>query len=306
MFRPCLTAFAALLLAGGPRVAAAADGAAAAADDPRAKAAYDRGAEHFKAGEYAAAVSEFTKANRIAPSPILLYNIARAFEEWKQYSSAVQYYELYLKAAPNAADAEAVRAGLPGLQALARQSEQTQMVQLSVTSSPDGADVLIDGRKAGVTPLRAEVAAGKHFVAVERPGFARQSSELSFEEAPVEHAVTLVPIAAPPPAVKAERGAVLPWVLIGTGAALLVGGGIAGSQAQKTADDLAGAERGDYSTQAEWDDERDSGKNLALVADGLFVTGAAALITGGVLLFTDDGDAPTAAQPPAGRSNAWR
>ncbi len=274
--------------------------------DARARAAYQRGVAHFKAKRYAEAIGEFTRAQRMDPSPVLLFNIARAFEEWGNYEAAIRYYRLYLEAAPTAPDAKAVADGLPALERLAAQSQQGREVELVVTSHPDGATVFIDGREAGQTPLKAQVAPGKHFVVLERSGFARSRSELALDEAPVHHDVTLVSIAAPPPAGEGG-GKVGAWVLIGVGGALLAGSAITGSLALGKSGELddidAGTKR---SSRANYDGLQEDGQALAYATDGLLLGGLASATTGLVLLLTGDDTAGRAPEAAAMTPAAWR
>lgn len=311
MNRPALLAAGWLSLALTPFAAhaqpeATATPAPEAAPDPRARAAYEAGVDHFKAKRYAEAIGEFTRAQRMDPSPVLLFNIARAFEdwaresgEWGKYADAIKYYRLYLEAAPNAPDAKAVSDGLPALERLAAQAKQSREVELAVTSTPEGATVKVDGRAVGETPLKVQLSPGKHFVTVERAGFARHSAEVALEDEAVRHAVTLVPVAAPPPPATAAAPNTAGWVVLGVGGALLVGSVITGGLALGKSAELDDIDDGNTrASRAEYDALQEDGRTLAYLTDGLLLGGVAGVVAGSVMLLTGDDDAP--APSPAG------
>jgi len=157
-----------------------------------AQAAYRAGVEHFKANRFEDAIREFNKAYRLDPNPVLVFNMARAFEETRQYTSAIEFYRRYLTMAPESTDRQAVEDSIRTLELLAAKN-QTQAVALSVISQPDGATVFVDGREVGVTPMKLDVAPGKHFIALERAGFVRASEEVSIDAGqPLERCVVLV------------------------------------------------------------------------------------------------------------------
>ena len=53
--------------------------------------------------------------------------------------------------------------------------------RLTITSTPPGAAVFIDGRRFGATPYTTELVAGKHTIIVEKPGFQRHTVELDLK-----------------------------------------------------------------------------------------------------------------------------
>jgi len=98
--------------------AAAQFGADAA--DHRALQLYQEGEAAYTEGRYEAAVRAFTAAHRLSPRPLLLYNLANAYERLGRYAEAVDALAEYLPDAP--ADERTVvqtrldnlRARLPG------------------------------------------------------------------------------------------------------------------------------------------------------------------------------------------------
>ena len=96
--------------------------------------------------------------------------------------------------------------------------------QLRATSMPAGASVTVDGKAIGVTPLEADVTAGKHEIVVTHPTHAQEVREITVRPGePVALDVTLKPrpedeIRGPNPDKPLAYG------LIGGGAALVVTG----------------------------------------------------------------------------------
>lgn len=80
---------------------------------------YELGVEHFRKGDHERAVVEFTKAYRIDPSPTLVFNMARAFEEMERYGPAREFYQRYLELAPQAPDRRQVEDSIAALGHLA-------------------------------------------------------------------------------------------------------------------------------------------------------------------------------------------
>jgi tetratricopeptide (TPR) repeat protein len=271
-----------------------------AADDSPARSAYLQGVEYFKQKRYSDAIVEFNKAYRLDPNPVLVFNMARAFEELKDYGPAVEFYQKYLAMAPDAEDRPQVEETIRTLELLRQRAQAESKVPLAVTSTPDGAKVLIDGHEAGVTPLRVELDPGSHFVALEKDGYERASQEVKLEAGKPERREVQLMAGAPSEPPPAGTDHTWAWVALGVGGALAAGGGFMGYQAlQKShqADDIA-AGRADPD-EDRLDTLKSDGKRYALVADGLYSAGAACAIAGVILMFKGGGEAP---KPASGRS----
>jgi len=279
-------------------IAGEADPAGRSGEQEAAAAAYKKGVGYFKEKRFSDAIREFNKAYRLDPNAVLVFNMARAFEELKEYASAIEFYRKYLEMAPDAQDRASVEESIRTLELLAKPVK----TPLTITSEPDGATVFFDGREVGKTPLKMAVPAGKHFIALEKAGYERASSELELAgEAAQSHAVTLLPGGAPPPPPPAEKSDTWAWVAVGVGAALLAGSGLAGIQALKKSDRLD--EIDDDPTLAdgqEYDQLKSDGRTFALVADGLLIAGIAGVATGTVLFFSGGDAAEKPKSAPAG------
>lgn len=90
--------------------------------------------------------------------------------------------------------------------------------------------------------------------------------------------------APPPPGLSGQS--VAGWVLVGTGLVGLAGGGVMGFLAGDAADKFS--ESTDFEDKTDF---RDQAESRALVADVLYGVGAAATITGLILIVLDDGPA---------------
>ena len=90
-------------------------GSVMAQDSPfkaMAKNHYKLGTQYYETSNFAEALVEFQKAYKLQPVPGLLFNLARCHEVLMQYEQAIEHYERYLKALPNAPKKGVVQARL--------------------------------------------------------------------------------------------------------------------------------------------------------------------------------------------------
>lgn len=78
--------------------------AVAATAQEKARAEYDAGVESFRSKDFDTALQHFDRAYKLDPSPILIYNLARAHEEMGHAGLAIEHYQLYLDRSPDASD----------------------------------------------------------------------------------------------------------------------------------------------------------------------------------------------------------
>lgn len=76
---------------------------------------FEEGAAAFKAGELQTAIEKFEQSYALEENPILLYNMARAYEGLDQPAPAVHHYRRYLEADPDTADRGAIEARITAL-----------------------------------------------------------------------------------------------------------------------------------------------------------------------------------------------
>lgn len=143
----------------------------------RARAAFMRGLEHFRAGRHRDAITAFEEAAALVPSADVWFNIARSYEELRQYEQAAEHYRRYLRDRvdpPDRADVEARIAHLEEQAEAARLASRNAPTtgDVRIESEDSGAAVAIDARPVGETPVGVPVAlgAGQHDLEVTREG----------------------------------------------------------------------------------------------------------------------------------------
>ena len=140
--------------------------AAAATNDDmaRAKAKLKSGARALDDGDYEQALAGFQEAFQIVPSPKIYFNFGLAYTGLARHAEALDAFERFINEAHDAtpetrADAEHRIASL-----------RKRVGTLSITCDTAGAEVRIDGKNVGTTPLdkRLYVQAGAHQLVVRR------------------------------------------------------------------------------------------------------------------------------------------
>ncbi|MBU0552849.1 PEGA domain-containing protein [Myxococcota bacterium] len=258
-------------------------GEGAEAENSTADAAYSAGVEHFKARQFKDAILEFNKAYRANPHPILVFNMARCFEELKNYEAAVDFYQKYLKMNPEAADKAQVEESITTLKLLAGKAQE-QRLDLQLTSQPDGARVFLNGQEVGVTPFKKALPQGTHFIALEAEGFSRISDEVEVADAPITKHLTLVPLPKQP-ITPVKPPNYLAWGLVVTGGAMLIGSGLVGYMALDKNNKLDEMDGGHATYNADtYETYKEDGRAFSYTADGLLLVGTTSLLTGGYLL----------------------
>lgn len=133
------------------------------ADIAAARVHFGAGKQFYKESRYDDAIREFRDAYKYDPNPLLLYNLAQAYEKAALIPDALQYYRRYIHDSPTAPDRKTVEIAIGNLE----QRMVEKGVQLvTVFSTPDGAMVAIDGTVQGPTPLGANLKPGRHKLSV--------------------------------------------------------------------------------------------------------------------------------------------
>jgi tetratricopeptide (TPR) repeat protein len=265
-----------------------------------AKAKYQQGADAYSGGHYKDAVDFFLAADRLAPSAPLSFNIARAYERLADDEGTLRWYRDYLRREPDATNAEGVRALIA---TLAEALQKKGVQQLTVLTNPAGATVTVDDQPLGVTPWTGELAPGKHRVLLSARGYLdlEQPIELAPDQPQdlsarllrreqASDAAPLAPSAASgataqqPGAPQGKKLGVLPWALLGTGAAAL-GGALSFEFLRRSAEHDAEGE----STQLGYQRKLDSEQSRQLTARIFLGVGGAFAATGAVMLLLDTG-----------------
>ena len=131
----------------------------ALADKKKTKREADR---HFKTGvklfdeaKYSEALAEFEQAYALKPHPLVLYNLAASHRALSQYDQAVDFYNRFISEGKGVVDRRRLRRGKKELKALL-----ALVARVTVTTSPEGAMVAIDGREVGTSPLEEALIVG--------------------------------------------------------------------------------------------------------------------------------------------------
>ncbi|MDO9018995.1 MAG: tetratricopeptide repeat protein [Deltaproteobacteria bacterium] len=82
-----------------------------------ARAAFEAAEQAWRESDYPRALAGFRRAQELSPHPATLYNVARAEEQVGHVDAAIEAYEAYLRAAPEASDADEVRRTIASLRA---------------------------------------------------------------------------------------------------------------------------------------------------------------------------------------------
>jgi hypothetical protein len=254
----------------------------------------------FRAGKYERAIRLFLEADRLAPSPALAFNVARAYEKLGNSARALEYYRNYLRRDPSGKGARRAASRVSALEA---KLEQRGVQQLTVRSTPAGAAISLDRRPLGVTPWTGELAPGNHTLELSHEGYAKtarvitisaqRALDLDFTLSRAVEAVTLTSAAPDPrrePSFR-ERAGLWPFVALGASAVSL---GVAGAFELERSDSEAAA-RGSRS-QLDYAAHRDDAENSQTTARVFAGAGGGLALIGGVLLgialFDDEAPAP--------------
>ena len=142
-----------------------------AGDDPKAKVQaqvlLDEGTAAYGRGDYATALDKFTAAHKIFPSPKLWFNIGQANRDLGRPVEAVEAFDRFLRDATDA-PAETLTEARKSAAEL-----KTKLGRIEITCATDGAEITVDGKQIGSTPLGEMVwtTPGRHQVAVQHAGF---------------------------------------------------------------------------------------------------------------------------------------
>lgn len=174
------------------QTAAPADEAAAKA---RAQALLKEGTALYQIGDRVTALDKFTAAYAAFPSPKLFFNIGQSHRELGQPTQAMEAFQRFVAEVPDPpehAQAEAKRA----IAELER-----MLVSIEITCPVEGADITVDGRSVGTTPLArfVWVLPGPHSIAARKPGLGIAVEPRRL--AAGDHAIVELQPRAPPPPV---------------------------------------------------------------------------------------------------------
>jgi hypothetical protein len=199
----------------------------------QASARFSTGVELVGEGNYEAAMVEFRRAYDLVPDWRLLYNMAQVYQLMQDYPAAVEQFERYLsEGGDRVADGrrDTVNAEIAKLRA--------RVCHLDVRVNEAGAEVFVDDRARGTTPLKEAlpVSVGRRKISVKKAGFQpieRYVEVGGGEQTKLDFALESVPGAsgdtAPvsdAPVATGERK--IPWLLWGVTGGLAAGAVVTG------------------------------------------------------------------------------
>lgn len=130
------------------------------ADAASAKQHFERGRELFVASQYLEALHEFEAGYRLAPLPLFLYNMGQACRHAGLIDQAIENYESYLQAVPDAPERAEVEQYLRELRAAKPQPPVQKSVAVTAPAGPGPRTASRDYRWYWYGGLLAVVAAG--------------------------------------------------------------------------------------------------------------------------------------------------
>src|SRR5690606_35346285 len=101
-------------------------GATEDADRKRALELFKESKQLYQEGRFRDAIERLEQAYALAPEPVLLYNLGRAFESSGELERAIDAYRRYLDEEPNAPDRGAISARIDTLE---RQLKERQALE---------------------------------------------------------------------------------------------------------------------------------------------------------------------------------
>lgn len=272
-------------------VLAHADSAAPEAGETEdARQHFADGLKLYKDGDFDAALVQFERAYAIKPNFKVLYNIAQTYFQLREYVEARDNMARYLREGGTAIEPDRQAAASKDLADL-----EKRIAKVTVKVNVEGATVLVDGKKVGVTPLSEpiSVSEGQRTVSIETEkrgarqrlirvaGGEQQTLTIDFEALPPANAVG--PLNAPPqPREKAGLGVGF-WTTAVGAVALGAGAGVTGYLALKAQNDNKDQQKTLGVSQSTLSDSHDRAKNMAVVSDVL--TGAAVVCAGVAVVF---------------------
>src|SRR5258706_1839314 len=139
---------------------------------------FSLGADRYREGDYRGALEHFLASNRLVPNHNVGFNIARSYEQLKQYPEAFRYYTQSLEGERDPQAKERVAAAIEKI--------KPHVAVLKIETDPPGATIYIDRRDLGSrgnSPRVLGLAPGKYKVLAELPNY--EPSESFIVDAPL-------------------------------------------------------------------------------------------------------------------------
>lgn len=135
---------------------------------PSAATHFERGYASAQRGDYAAAAVEFARAYELEPKTSVLFNLGQAYAASGQPIAAYDTLEQYLRLEQQRANPERERRARELMEIAA-----SRIGRVWIEVEPEGAQVGIDGRTIGTSPLERfeRLTEGSHALVVNAPGY---------------------------------------------------------------------------------------------------------------------------------------
>lgn len=222
----------------------------------------------YKDGKFEKSAELLRKAHDLYPEPILLYNLGRALEGIGDAKGAVEAYDQYLQEAKHIDDRPAIERRIATLKAQIEKADK------------DKADAEAKAQQDEKDRLAKEQAeqAEKDRLAKEQADKDRRAKDQADHEK-LERTLAEATKEPPPEEPQPSYG---PWITLGAGGAIVLGGAFFGWRANANHNDAV-----DEPTQSGAADLQDSAHTDASVANVMFAVGGAVLIAGAVWEYFD-------------------
>ena len=155
--------------------------------------------------------------------------------------------------------------------------------ELTVSSTPVGATVYVDGEERGVTPLVVSVPLGIYDVELVAEGHrsARSTAMVDLGGGRVQATLELQPVDRTREG-NAAVGDLAPWILVGAGGAMVVTGAVFGAQSKSTQREFDSVVAEQVLDRERAEDLQSTGESQATLSN-VFIGAGAALLVGGVV-----------------------
>lgn len=243
-------------------------------DKVKAQQHYGAGLRAYNLGDFDRAIAEWKTAYQFLGAPDFLFNIAQAYRQKRNYDEAVFFYNAYLRGkpdAPNLAEVTALRDEMLALSAKQVQNEQM---------APEPKELLgPDGEPTQVEPPKSSTGESASSANSESESESAASSAVESHPAPpAEVGIDLAPASTAD-----GRGLRTTGVIAGAAGTAFIATGIVFALSASSAEDQL--ERA-AANQEPWSDafanKESSADRNATLGTVLIVTGAVAIIGGGV------------------------
>lgn len=159
----------------------------------------DNAERAYREGRYREAATAFLAADRLQPTAAVQLALGKTYEQLSDPSRALAAYREYFVRSPRAADRAQVQERVAELAArLAEHGVQ----QISVSSIPAGATIVVDGKALGTTPIYVDLPPGAHHLEFHLQHY--ESAALDFQLSPQQPLNVMTTLVAARPGAQAN------------------------------------------------------------------------------------------------------